>query len=148
MNFLEGLIKQVTGGPGDAGGLASMVTGNPQILSALTGLLSTRDASVGGTGGLAGLVQAFEQKGLGHMISGWISTGPNPPISASQIADVLGQGTLGQFAAKAGVPVSEAGSLLARLLPGAVDHLTPDGKIPDVSSLEGALGSLLSGFGR
>ncbi|MCK7496463.1 MAG: YidB family protein [Comamonadaceae bacterium] len=62
-----------------------------------------------GHGGLGGLVQAFQGQGMGDMISSWISTGPNPPISASQITDVLGHDTLSQFAAKAGVPQRRGG---------------------------------------
>jgi len=150
MGFLDGLLKQTMGGQSDAsglGGLVSMVSKNPQIVTALAGLLSTRDASIGGSGGLDGLVGAFQKKGLGEMISGWISTGPNPPVSAAQVTDILGHDTLGQFASKAGVPVSEAGSLLAGLLPAAIDHLTPDGKVPERSALESSLTSLLSGLG-
>ena len=151
MGFLDGLLKQTMGGQGNAGGLGglvSMVSKNPQILTALAGLLSTRDASVGGNGGLDGLVGAFQKQGLGDMISSWISTGPNPPVSAAQVSEVLGQETLGQFARKAGVPVSEAGSLLAGLLPTAIDHLTPEGKVPETSALENSLTSLLSDLGR
>jgi len=151
MGFLDGLLKQAMGGQGGAsglGGLVSTVSKNPQILAALSGLLSTRDTSIGGSGGLAGLVDAFQKKGLGDMISGWISTGPNPPVSATQVTDVLGQETLGQFASKAGVPVSDAGSLLAGLLPAAINHLTPDGNVPEANVLERSLTSLLSGLGR
>src|SRR6188508_2809885 len=103
MGFMDGLLQQVTGGSntstsGGLGEIVSMVTNNPQILSALSGLLSTRDASVGGNAGLAGLVSAFQNNGLGDMMQGWISTGPNPPITPSQITDVLGTKTLSQFA--------------------------------------------------
>lgn len=148
MGLLDGILGQVMGGNQPAeGGLASLL-GNPQILGALTGLLSTRDASIGGSGGLAGLVSAFQQKGLGDVMSSWISTGPNPAISGSQITDVLGSDTIAQFAGKAGVPVAEAGSVLAGLLPNVIDQLTPDGKLPDTNSLESTLGSLLSGLGR
>lgn len=55
---------------------------------------------------------------------------------------------MGQFARKAGVPVSEAGPLLAGLLPTVVDKLTPDGKMPDANSLESTLSSMLTAFGR
>ncbi len=151
MGILDGLLKKAMGGQGGpqvGGGLASMVTKNPQIASALAGLLSTRDSSIGGNGGLAGLVSAFQQKGLGSAVSGWISKGPNPPVSAAQVTDVLGQDTLRQFASKAGVPVSEAGSLLAGLLPDAIDRLTPDGKVPDTSAIESTLTSLFAGLKR
>ena len=62
-------------------------------------------------------------------------------------SDVLGSDTVGQFASRAGVPTAEAGSLLAGLLPAVIDHLTPDGKVPETNSLEGSLKSLLSGLG-
>lgn len=151
MGFLDSLLKQATGGQGNTGGLgnmASMVSNNPQVLSALTSLLSTRDSSVGGAGGLAGLVGMFQQKGLGDMISKWISTGPNPPISEAQVTDVLGKDTVTQFAQKAGVPATQAGSILAGLLPTAVDHLTPDGKLPETNALENSLKSLLGTMAR
>ena len=153
MGFLDALLKQAMGGQtqstaGGLGGLVSMVSQNPQILSALAGLLSSKDSSVGGSGGLNGLIGAFQQHGMGDMMSNWISTGPNPPMTASQVSQVLGQDSLGQFAAKAGLPASEASSVLAGLLPEAVDYLTPNGSVPDTDSLEGALGSLLSGLRR
>lgn len=149
MGFLDELVKQAMDGSGNASGIgnvASLVANNPQILSALTSLLSTRDASVGGSGGLGALIGAFQQKGLGDMVSSWISTGPNPPMSAAQVTDVLGEDTLSQFANKAGVPVSDAGSLLASLLPAAVDHLTPGGSVPETNALETELTSRLAGW--
>jgi uncharacterized protein YidB (DUF937 family) len=150
MGLLDALAKQALGGQGKSalGGLVETVTRNPQILGAVTGLLSTRDSSIGGNGGLAGLVGAFQKKGLGDMMAGWISTGPNPPVSAAQLQEVLGGETLGQFARKAGVPAGDAGSLLASLLPTVIDHLTPEGKLPPSNSLEGSLASLLSGLGK
>jgi len=147
MGLLDGMLKQALGGGqggGALGGVMEMVAKNPQIIAAVAGLLSTRDSSVGGTGGLGGLIGAFQKKGLGDMISSWISTGPNPPITPTQLTDVLGDDTLGQFARKAGVPPAEAGSILAGLLPTVIDKLTPDGKTPDTDSLEGTLSSLLS----
>ena len=154
MGFLDGLLQQVTGGSntsGSSGGLGdivSMVTSNPQILSALKGLLSTRDSSIGGSGGLAGLVEAFQSKGMGDVMSNWISTGPNPPITPAELTDVLGTKTLGQFASRAGVPEAQAGSLLAGLLPAAVDHLTPGGNVPETNALEDALSSLMAKLGN
>ena len=62
MGFLDGLLKQAMCGQSGASGLgnvAALVSSNPQILSALSSLLSSRDASVGGTGGLGALVSAF-----------------------------------------------------------------------------------------
>ncbi len=131
-----------------AGGLATLAAQNPQAVAAVISLLSSRDQSVGGTSGLAGVVDAFTQKGLGSMVTSWISTGPNPPVTATQVTDVLGSDVLKQFAAKAGVPHAEAGGLLARLLPAVIDHLTPNGAVPQANNLESALGGLLAGLGK
>ncbi len=140
MGILDDLLGK------DAGGLAAMAMKNPQVIAAIASLLSSKDASVGGTGGLAGLVQAFQGKGMGDMMSSWISTGPNPPATADQMASVLGPDTLSQFAAKAGVPHGDAGGLLASLLPAVIDQLTPQGRVPESNDLESALGGLLSGL--
>ncbi len=146
MGLLDDLTKQA-GGLGSLGGLAELAMKNPQAIAAVMSLLSAKDASVGGTGGLGGLISAFQGKGLGDMIGSWISTGPNPAISASQITDVLGADTVKQFGAKAGVGTAEAGGLLASLLPSVIDQLTPQGQAPDAESFESSLGGLLKGLG-
>jgi uncharacterized protein YidB (DUF937 family) len=137
-----GILDDVLGP--QLGGLAEAAMKNPQVIAAIASLLSSKDASVGGTGGLAGLVQAFQGKGMGDLMSSWISTGPNHPATADQMASVLGPDTLSQFAAKAGVPHGDAGGLLASLLPAVIDQLTPQGRVPESNDLESALGSLLS----
>jgi len=139
MGLLDSLLQQ-------AGSVASIAAKNPRAVAAVISLLSTRDKSVGGATGLGGLVSAFQKKGLGDMMASWISTGPNPPISASQVTDVLGASVINQFAKKAGVPAGEAGGLLASLLPVVVDQLTPKGSVPESNVLESTLGGLLSGL--
>jgi uncharacterized protein YidB (DUF937 family) len=139
--MLEDLAKQ-------AGGVAELVQKNPQAVAAVLALLSSREASVGGPGGLGGLVAQFQKAGLGDMMSSWISTGPNPPISAQQVSQALGNDVLAQFAQRAGLAQGNAGSVLASLLPAVVDHLTPDGQVPAQQTLDGALGSLLGALGR
>lgn len=150
MGLFDDLTKQAggLGGLGNLGGLAELAMKNPQAIAAVASLLSSKDGSVGGTGGLGGMLQAFQGKGMGSMISSWISTGPNPPISAGQITDVLGADTLKQFAGKAGVSSGEAGGLLASLLPTVIDQLTPDGNTPDSNTFESAIGGLLKTLGR
>jgi uncharacterized protein YidB (DUF937 family) len=87
------------------------------------------------SGGLQGLVQSFTQKGLGSIVSSWVSTGPNLPVSGDQIQSALGSDTISSLAQKAGVAPGMAGSLLAQVLPGLVDKLTPEGKIPESGNL-------------
>lgn len=111
-------------------------------LNLVTGVLEMLNK--GGQGGLAGLVQACQSKGLGDIVSSWISTGPNAPISTSQIKEVLGDERLGQLAGRIGLTPDALGTKLAELLPGAVDKLTPEGKIPDAGMLDQVLGMLKS----
>jgi uncharacterized protein YidB (DUF937 family) len=131
-----------------APGLAGQVARNPQLVSAAASLLSQRPGSIGGTGGLAGLVSAFEQKGLGNLVNAWVSTGPNPPVSAAQVQQVLGSDVVQQIATHAGLSPGDASSSLATLLPALIDHLTPNGQVPQAGALEGMLSSLLGGLGK
>ncbi len=93
-------------------------------------------------GGLAGLVQAFQSKGLGDVVSSWIGTGQNQPISASQIESVLGSDVVKQLAAKMGISADAMSGRLAEMLPGAIDKLTPNGSLPEGGLLGTALGAL------
>ena len=138
MGLLDGLMTS-----GNLGALSDVVAKNPQILSAAASLLSTKSAAVGGTGGLAGLVGAFQQGGLGDVMSSWIGGGPNQPVEASALAGILGNDTLGQFANMAGIDASQAGSVLAGVLPALVNQVTPQGQMPETNAIEDVLGSLL-----
>ncbi|MCU0626889.1 MAG: YidB family protein [Gemmatimonadaceae bacterium] len=81
-------------------------------------------------GGVQGLVQKFEQGGLGEVARSWVGTGQNLPISAEQLQKVLGNEHVASLAAKFGIDPSEAAGKLSALLPGLVDKLTPEGKLP------------------
>jgi uncharacterized protein YidB (DUF937 family) len=133
---------------GQVGGVADFLKRNPQLIAAAASLLSTKQGTVGGTGGLGGPVSAFQSKGLGDVMASWISTGPNVPVSPSQITDVLGRDTVAEFSREAGLPQGEASSALASLLPALINQFTPKGELPHSASLESALGSLLGGLGR
>jgi uncharacterized protein YidB (DUF937 family) len=140
---LEDLLKG-----GGLGSLAQVVANNPQILAAAASLLNPNDASVGGSTGLGGLVQAFQAKGLGDVIGSWVGGGPNAAVSGGQITDVLGADILAQFAQKAGVNAGDAGNVLASVLPELINQLTPQGQMPPQSGLESALGGLISMLGH
>ena len=106
------------------------------LVSAVMGLIQNQP------GGLAGLAEKFQNGGLGGVVQSWISTDQNQPISADQIQQVLGSDTLQQLATKAGIDPSQAASSLSQLLPQLVDHLTPNGHIPEGNLLEQGLGLL------
>jgi uncharacterized protein YidB (DUF937 family) len=88
------------------------------------------------SGGLSGLIQTFNSKGLGNVISSWVGTGENLPISGQQIQ---------QMAEKLGTSKEEVSGGLASLLPQLVDKLTPNGSVPEPDMLEKALKMFKSG---
>jgi len=143
MGMLDELLRSK-----NLGNIASMVAKNPQILAAALALLSTKDSSVGGSGGLGGLATAFQGKGLEDVLSSWVSTGANKSISPSQLESILGSDSLDQFAQKAGIGAGDASSVLASLLPELINQMTPRGSMPETSSLESTLGGTLSSLGR
>ncbi|WP_020563702.1 YidB family protein [Methylosarcina fibrata] len=98
-------------------------------------------------GGINGLVNKFQQSGLGDAAKSWISTGDNKNVSPDQLANALGKDQIAAVAQKAGIPESEAPSVLARVLPEMVDKLTPEGKEPESGNLSTWSKVLLGGLG-
>ena len=136
---LGGLLGGLMGGNqgGGAGGLAALIP-------VVAGML----ANNGQNGGLAGLTERFNQAGMGDVISSWVGSGQNAPISGDQLSQVLGSGAIGDIAAKLGMDQSQAGGLLAQVLPSIVDQLTPNGQAPagglgGAEDLMGMLGKML-----
>ena len=103
-------------------------------------------------GGLSGLIQQFHDKGMGGLVSSWVGTGQNLPISADQIQHVLGSEQVKELAAKAGISPDVVSSHLSELLPMLVDKLTPNGQVPQTSTsslLEEGMGMLKNlGLGK
>lgn len=82
-------------------------------------------------GGLQGLVNDFEKKGLGGAVKSWVSTGPNQPMSPAQVRTALGPELLQQLSARSGLSVQDLEQKLAQVLPEAVDKMTPAGTVPN-----------------
>lgn len=97
-------------------------------------------------GGLGNLIQNFQNNGLGDIVSSWVGTGENRPISADQIRQGLGGDTLQRLAAQIGLSPQAAGSQLAELLPNLIDKLTPGGEVPESGALEQVLSVLQNKF--
>jgi uncharacterized protein YidB (DUF937 family) len=81
-------------------------------------------------GGLQGLINQFQQNGLGQTVNSWVSSGPNQPISPSEVHQGLGPELLQQLSAKTGLSVQDLTQKLSEILPQAVDTMTPDGQVP------------------
>ena len=133
MGLLEDLVGKAQQQMG-----ASHTQKHTDLIGHLMDLLGTG----GGIGGLAGLTQLFTQNGLGNIVQSWIGTGQNLPITAQQLQQVLGNGTLQQMAAKAGMDQGQLAHELSQLLPHVVDHLTPGGALPTGGLMGGAMDML------
>ncbi len=83
-------------------------------------------------GGVQGIVAQMQQQGMGAAVKSWVGTGPNQPITADQVHQAFGQGTIAEMAAKAGLNPQDLAQKLSQLLPQVVDKLTPGGQIPKV----------------
>lgn len=96
-------------------------------------------------GGISGLQQMFQQKGLGGVVSSWVGTGQNLPISPDQVQSVLHSDVLQNIAAKTGMDSGQVSTMLSQMLPHVVDKLTPNGQVPDASSLAQMMKGLAAG---
>lgn len=145
MGLLDEVLKQAAGGAlsGGAGAPgAGMTPGgqHAQMLDAVIGMLGNQQA-----GGLDGVKRSFDTNGLGDLMSSWVSTGQNQPISPAQVQQGLGGDVLGQLAQKVGVSPQMASTMLTMILPLVIDRLTPKGQMPNQASLPNILTELMKG---
>jgi uncharacterized protein YidB (DUF937 family) len=97
-------------------------------------------------GGLPGLINKFQNGGLGDIISSWVGTGANQPISADQIINALGADRIHEIANKLGVADNQVSDGLASVLPQIIDKLTPNGKVPEGDVLKQGIDLLSTQF--
>jgi uncharacterized protein YidB (DUF937 family) len=161
--MLEELLRSALGGitggnpagGGAAGGLGGALGsllgagtggGNTGGANALLQLVASLVSNNGQFGGLQGLVQQFQNAGLGEHVNSWISPGQNLPISSQQLGQVFGGGQLQQMAQQVGLDPGQLSGALSQLLPQVVDKLTPNGQVPagGVTDVLGALTKMLA----
>ena len=118
MGLLDDILKSVTGSTQTGEGSHS------SLAAAALSMLCNR------SGGISGLAQQFSAQGLDGIISSWIGTGQNMPISGEQLQNVLGHEQIQGLASQAGVSPEAAKSGLAQILPVLIDRLTPNGDVP------------------
>ena len=62
----------------------------------------------------------------------WVAKGPNEPITPAHADSALGSDLIDMLMQRTGLSREELLSRLSRVLPEAVDKLTPDGRMPAV----------------
>ena len=142
---LEGLLGGLLGGSG-GGALGGLLGGAGGSSSPMTALLPVVTGMLAG-GGLSKLMSGLQSAGLEDKAKSWIACGENKALSADEVKQVVDPAHIAEVARKAGVSHDEAAALIAKALPAVVDHLTPDGQIPDEAALSQKLGALQAAAG-
>ncbi len=149
MGILDDALRQFTQGGGSApsGGSASqplvavlqeLLVGKPQQPGARqaspqqeAAMPQSSAAPQGGAGGgLGGLLAQLQAAGLDDAVRSWVGTGQNKPVQPEDLGDALGKRAVTQMADKAGCSQQDLLSQLAAALPGIIDKLTQDGRVP------------------
>jgi uncharacterized protein YidB (DUF937 family) len=122
--------KSINAGlPGGGGGLSDVLKGG------LGGLLAGGAAGSILSGGLGDVLKQLQQGGQGDVANSWVGKGENKPIAPGDLANALGADQINAIASQAGLSRDELLQGLSQYLPGVIDHLTPDGRLPDESEL-------------
>ena len=119
-----------SGGLGDLlGGLLGGGAGKTGGLD----LGSMLGAGAGGilSGGLGNLMRDLQNTGHGQVADSWISTGANKQIAPNDLAAALGNDTIDTLTQQTGMPRDDLLKALSELLPGVVDQLTTQGRLPN-----------------
>jgi uncharacterized protein YidB (DUF937 family) len=119
-----GLGGGLGGGGLSGGGLGDLLKGG------LGGLLGGAAAGSVISGGLGDLLKQFQQNGQGDTADSWVSPGPNKQISPGDLGKALGVDQINTLTSQTGLSREELLSGLSQYLPEAVNHLTPDGRVP------------------
>ena len=115
------------------GGLSDLMKGG------LGGLLAGGAAGSVISGGLGDLLRQFQQNGQGEVANSWVGKGPNTPISPDDLGRALGADQLNALSAQSGLSRDELLAGLSQHLPAVIDHLTPDGRLPNETELSGRI---------
>jgi len=100
------------------------------LKNGLGGLLGGGAAGSVLSGGLNDLLKQFQQAGQGNAVNSWVGNGPNKTISADDLAKILDSDQIKTLMAHAGLSRDEVLNALSQHLPGLVNEMTPNGRLP------------------
>jgi uncharacterized protein YidB (DUF937 family) len=109
-------------------GSGALIKGASAGSSTTTGTTTPDDGGL--LGGLGGLLNRFQQNGLGSVISSWIGAGKNQPVAPGQLNSALGPDVINSLSQRTGLSEQELLEHLSKILPGVVDKLTPNNRLP------------------
>ena len=84
---------------------------------------------------MGGLLNKLQQGGLGSAANSWIASGQNQPVSPNQVGSALGPSIIRTLSQQTGLSEDQLTQQLSQVLPGLVDKLTPNGRLPTAAEL-------------
>jgi uncharacterized protein YidB (DUF937 family) len=136
------------GGPADAGGVSAGTAGRPQSDPTLVPQSGADAGAPGGLGGLGDLLRKLSDAGHDDKVNSWVGPGQNQPIEPHQVGTALGPNTVSDVARQSGMSEQDLLAQLARALPGLIDQLTPNGRLPTMQELSNILSRGLQATAR
>lgn len=105
--------------------MAGSLSGGSEHAAVAGGLLQ----ELGGTGGVAGLIQTFHQNGAGGLVQQFAS-GQTQSVDPNAIEQALGGSTLIEnIAQRTGLPADTVRTSLATIVPLLVNHVVANGHV-------------------
>ena len=89
-------------------------------------------------GGLGGLLDKLAKNGQGEVADSWVKTDKsNEPIAPQDLGKAIGDRMLSELSRRTGIPEDQLLDQLSKALPGVVDKLTPEGRVPSSDQVAG-----------
>ena len=127
----QGGLGDILGGLlGGGGGARSAAPSGGGLGGLLGGALAGGAAGSVLSGGLDSLLKQFQENGQGQAAQSWVGKGQNQQISENDLARSIGLDDIDALAKHTGMSRDQLLSGLSRELPGAIDELTPEGRLP------------------
>ena len=127
---LGDLLGGILGGGGKGAGASAGGGLGDLLRGPLGGILGGAAAGTIVSGGLGDLLKRFQESGQADTARSWIDNGPNKSITKEDIAGALGSDTINKLTAETGMKRDELLAGLSHYLPGFIDKLTPNGRVP------------------
>ncbi|MBN9070394.1 MAG: DUF937 domain-containing protein [Rhizobiales bacterium] len=92
-------------------------------------------------GGLGDLLDRLRQNGHDQVADSWVKPGQNADLHPADLGKAIGQTTLSEIASRTGMSEEDLLRQLSAVLPGLVDKLTPDGRVPSNAEVASRIGT-------
>ncbi|CAN5904346.1 YidB family protein [soil metagenome] len=128
-------VKGFSSSSAPASGMAAPRGGLGDLLQG--GLGGAGIGGLGGilSGGLGDLLKQFQGAGKAEVADSWVGAGENKPIAPADLGKVLTSEQLEFLMQRTGLSQEQLLAGLSEQLPGAVNELTPQGRLPTADEM-------------